>query len=166
MSEKAVVTMHIRLICVGKLKEKYWRGACDEYLKRLRSYAKIEVIEVAEEKGEGQHDSEVAKIIQREGERILANVPLDSYVITLAIKGESLTSPQLATKLHTLVTYGQSDITFVIGGSYGLSAEVYNRADQQLSFSALTFPHQMFRVMLLEQLYRSCKINRGESYHK
>lgn len=155
------------MITVGKLKEKYLRQAADEYLKRLTSYAKIEVIEVAEEKAqEPVHDAEISQILEKEGERILQKVHPDSYLFALAIEGKSLSSPAFADKLEQLVTYGQSHITFVIGGSYGLSPAVLKRADFHLSFSAMTFPHQLIRIFLLEQIYRACKINRNEAYHK
>jgi 23S rRNA (pseudouridine1915-N3)-methyltransferase len=159
--------MRVQIISVGKLKEKYLRQAADEYLKRLGPYAKVEVMEVAEEKAqEPIHDAEIAQILQKEGERILRLVHPDSYVIALAIEGKSLSSPAFAEKLRQLVTYGNSHLTFLIGGSYGLAPDVLKRADFQLSFSAMTFPHQLIRIFLLEQIYRACKINRGEAYHK
>jgi 23S rRNA (pseudouridine1915-N3)-methyltransferase len=159
--------LRIQIIAIGKLKEKFLRAACDEYLKRLQSYAKVEVIEIAEEKGQDPvSDLEVQQILQKEGERILKALAQDSYVIPLAIDGKSLSSIQFAKKLDKLTTYGQSHITFIIGGSYGLSSDVLNRADLKLSFSAMTFPHQLIRVFLLEQIYRACKINRNETYHK
>ncbi|SEM82297.1 23S rRNA (pseudouridine(1915)-N(3))-methyltransferase RlmH [Lihuaxuella thermophila] len=159
--------MRIQIISVGKLKEKYLRQAADEYLKRLGPYAKVEVMEVAEEKAqEPVHESEIARILEQEGGRILRLVHPNSYVTALAIKGKSLSSPAFADKLHQLATYGNSHLTFIIGGSYGLAREVLRRADFHLSFSAMTFPHQLIRIFLLEQIYRACKINRGEAYHK
>jgi 23S rRNA (pseudouridine1915-N3)-methyltransferase len=153
--------MHVRLLCVGTCKERYWREACAEYLKRLNRYVKIEVREIAE--GKGDHKE---KIIASEGERILQAIPDHAYVIACAINGESLSSPQLAQKLQQLGNRGQSRLCLIIGGSDGLADVVLQRAQMKLSFSKLTFPHQLFRVMLLEQLYRACKINRGETYHK
>lgn len=153
--------MHVHLLCVGTCKERYWRDACAEYLKRLRRYVKIEVREIAE--GKGDHKE---KIIASEGERILQAIPDHAYVIACAIDGKSLSSLQLAQKLQALGNRGQSRLCLIIGGSDGLSDAVLQRAQMKLSFSKLTFPHQLFRVMLLEQLYRACKINRGETYHK
>jgi 23S rRNA (pseudouridine1915-N3)-methyltransferase len=159
--------MKVRIIAVGKLKEKYLRSACDEYLKRLVPYAQVEVAEVTEEKvQEPVSDAELKKVLEKEGERILKLIPDDSHVFVLAIQGKSLSSEAFAEKLKTLSTYGQSHFTFVIGGSYGLSPAVLKRADFPLSFSAMTFPHQLIRIFLLEQIYRACKINRGEAYHK
>lgn len=153
--------MHVQLLCVGTCKERYWRDACDEYLKRLRRYVKVELREIAE--GKGDHKE---KILAMEGERILQAIPDHAYVIACAIEGQSLSSPQLAQKLQELANVGQSRICLIIGGSDGLAQNVLQRAQMKLSFSKLTFPHQLFRVMLLEQLYRACKINRGETYHK
>ncbi|MBA4494085.1 23S rRNA (pseudouridine(1915)-N(3))-methyltransferase RlmH [Paenactinomyces guangxiensis] len=159
--------MRIQIISIGKLKEKYLRQAAEEYLKRLRSYARVELVELAEEKAqEPIYDAEIAQILSKEGERILRQVHPDSYLIALAIEGKSFSSPAFAGQLQQLITYGKSHITFVIGGSYGLSPEVLKRADLQLSFSKMTFPHQLIRIFLLEQIYRACKINRGETYHK
>jgi 23S rRNA (pseudouridine1915-N3)-methyltransferase len=159
--------MKVRIIAVGKLKEKYLRAACDEYLKRLGPYAQVEVAEVAEEKvQEPISYAEMAKVLEKEGERILKLIPDNSHVFALAIQGKSLSSESFAEKLKTLSTYGQNHFTFIIGGSYGLSPSVLKRADFPLSFSAMTFPHQLIRVFLLEQIYRACKINRGEAYHK
>ncbi|MFC7440141.1 23S rRNA (pseudouridine(1915)-N(3))-methyltransferase RlmH [Laceyella putida] len=159
--------MRIQIITVGKLKEKYLKQACEEYLKRLTPYAKVEVVEVNEEKGQDPvHDAEVALIKQKEGERILKALSPDAFAIALAIEGKSLSSPAFAKRLEQLGTYGQSQVAFVIGGSYGIAPEVLKRADLLLSFSAMTFPHQLIRVFLLEQIYRAFKIIRGETYHK
>ncbi|SHE85872.1 23S rRNA (pseudouridine1915-N3)-methyltransferase [Seinonella peptonophila] len=154
--------MRIRLITVGKLKEKYLRQACQEYLKRLQSYAKVDVVELTEASPALSTEQQVTD----EEKRMLAAISPDSHVIALAISGEMMSSPQLAEYLQQQTTYGQSHFTCLVGGSYGLSSQVLKHANLQLSFSRLTFPHQLFRVMLLEQLYRSCKINRGEQYHK
>ncbi len=152
--------MNIRIVCIGKLKEKYWQGAEAEYLKRLSSYAKVEIAELKESPSDDVHE---------EGERIVKALGApknDEFIITLEIKGKSLDSEQLAAKINDLAIEGKSNITFIIGGSNGLSPEVSALADFKLSFSAMTFPHQMMRVILLEQIYRSFKIIRGEKYHK
>nr|WP_286181137.1 23S rRNA (pseudouridine(1915)-N(3))-methyltransferase RlmH [Bacillus sp. ISL-37] len=139
----------------------------EEYLKRLGSYAKVEVIEVPDEKApEELSETEMVQVKQKEGERILAKIGPDTYVIALAINGKLKSSEELADTLDKLATYGKSKIAFVIGGSLGLSDEVLKRADEQLSFSKMTFPHQLMRLILVEQIYRAYRINRGEPYHK
>ncbi|MCQ6280249.1 23S rRNA (pseudouridine(1915)-N(3))-methyltransferase RlmH [Bacillus sp. EB600] len=159
--------MNISIVTVGKLKEKYLKQGIDEYLKRLTSYAKVEVIEVADEKAPEELSAlEMEQVKQKEGERILAKISQDAYVIALAINGKMESSEQLADSLDKLATYGRSKIAFVIGGSLGLSDEVVKRADEQLSFSKMTFPHQLMRLILVEQIYRAFRINRGEPYHK
>ena len=159
--------MNIRIIAVGKLKEKYWRDAAAEYAKRLGAYCSLEIIEIKESPlraNPSAADEEAVKTA--EGEDILRHISRGDYVITLEIKGRGLTSEQLAEKMAGLALDGKSTIDFVIGGSLGLSPDVSRRADFKLSFSAMTFPHQMMRVVLLEQIYRSFKINRKETYHK
>lgn len=159
--------MNIRIIAVGKLKEKYWRDAVGEYAKRLGAYCSLEIVEVKESPlraNPSAADEEAVKTA--EGEDILRHISKGDYVITLEIKGRGLSSEQLADKMADLALDGKSNIAFVIGGSLGLSQEVSKRADFKLSFSAMTFPHQMMRVILLEQIYRSFKINRNETYHK
>lgn len=159
--------MNISIVTVGKLKEKYLKQGIEEYLKRLGSYAKVEVIEVPDEKApEELSDTEMIQVKQKEGERILAKIGPDTFVIALAINGKLKSSEELADTLDKLATYGKSKIAFVIGGSLGLSAEVLKRADEQLSFSKMTFPHQLMRLILVEQIYRAYRINRGEPYHK
>lgn len=159
--------MNISIIAVGKLKEKYLKQGIAEYTKRLSAYAKIEIIELADEKAPEQlSEGEMLQIKQKEGDRILAKLTPDTYVIALAIEGVSWSSEQLAKELDKLATYGKSKIAFVIGGSLGLSDEVLKRADAKLSFSKMTFPHQLMRLILVEQVYRSFRINRGEPYHK
>lgn len=159
--------MNISIVTVGKLKEKYLKQGIDEYLKRLTAYAKVEVIEVADEKAPEELSAlEMEQVKQKEGERILAKISQDAYVIALAINGKMESSEQLADSLDKLATYGRSKIAFVIGGSLGLSDEVVKRADEQLSFSKMTFPHQLMRLILVEQIYRAFRINRGEPYHK
>lgn len=159
--------MKITLITVGKIKEKYLRDAIGEYSKRLGRYCKLEVVEVADEKTPDNASETVEnQIRQKEAERILKHIKDDSYVITLEINGKMLDSPGLAEKIENLGTKGESHLTFVIGGSIGLGEEVLKRSDFGLSFSKMTFPHQLMRVILLEQIYRSFRIINGEPYHK
>lgn len=159
--------MHITIIAIGKLKEKYLRDGINEYLKRLQSYAKVEIIELADEKEPyNASAAEEEQIKIKEGERIKAKIKPDSYLIALAIEGKQFTSPALAQKIDSLASSGNSHLTFVIGGSLGLSDEILKNADLLLSFSELTFPHQLMRLILLEQIYRSFRIIKGEPYHK
>lgn len=159
--------MNISIVTVGKLKEKYLKQGIEEYVKRLSAYAKLEMIEVADEKApEELSDLEMAQVKQKEGERLLAKISADAHVIALAINGKMQSSEELADSLDKLATYGKSKIAFVIGGSLGLSDEVLQRANEQLSFSRMTFPHQLMRLILVEQIYRAFRINRGEPYHK
>ncbi|MGN0704434.1 MAG: 23S rRNA (pseudouridine(1915)-N(3))-methyltransferase RlmH [Lentihominibacter sp.] len=159
--------MNVTILAVGKLKEKYWRDAVAEYSKRLKSYCSLQITEIKESPlraNPSPADEEAVKIA--EGADILSRIRPSDYVITLEIKGKVLSSEALAQKIEALAIDGKSSIVFVIGGSLGLSEEVSRRADFRLSFSAMTFPHQMMRVILLEQIYRSFKINRHEAYHK
>ena len=159
--------MNISIIAVGKLKEKYLKQGIDEYLKRLTAYAKVEIIEVPDEKApEILSETEMEQVKQKEGERILAKISPDTHVIALAIEGKMKTSEELADGLDKLATYGKSKIAFVIGGSLGLSSDVMQRANESLSFSKMTFPHQLMRLVLVEQVYRAFRIIRGEPYHK
>ena len=159
--------MKISIICVGKIKEKFYRMALDEYSKRLSRYCKLEILEVADEKTpDNASDHEVELIKDKEGERILKNIRRDATVIALAIDGKMLSSEQLADKIRQLGVMGESHIQFIIGGSLGLSDRVLEAADMLLSFSKMTFPHQLMRVILLEQIYRSYRIIYGEPYHK
>ncbi|MGX2961950.1 23S rRNA (pseudouridine(1915)-N(3))-methyltransferase RlmH [Peribacillus sp. JNUCC 23] len=159
--------MNITIITVGKLKEKYLKQGIDEYMKRMSAYAKMEIIELPDEKApETLSEIEMLQIKEKEGQRILAKVNPDAHVIALAIEGKMKTSEELADTLDKLATYGKSKITFIIGGSLGLSKEVMQRADEALSFSKMTFPHQLMRLILVEQVYRAYRINRGEPYHK
>lgn len=159
--------MKITILCVGKIKEKYFTDAVAEYIKRIGRYHKIEIVEVADEKTpDGAGEALNAQIMAREGERILAKIKEGSYVMALAIEGEELSSEELTEKLETLALSGDSHITFIIGGSLGLAKQVKKRADFLLSFSKMTFPHQLMRVVLLEQIYRCCKISAQEPYHK
>ncbi|MFZ3579594.1 23S rRNA (pseudouridine(1915)-N(3))-methyltransferase RlmH [Virgibacillus sp. DJP39] len=159
--------MKITIVTVGKLKEKYLKQGFEEYLKRLTAYAKLDVIEVADEKApENMSNAEMMEVKEKEGERILGNIGQDSFVITLEINGKMLSSEQLAAKMDELATYGKSKIVFVIGGSLGISEAVQKRSNLALSFSKMTFPHQLMRLVLIEQVYRGFRINRGEPYHK
>ena len=155
--------MNITIITVGKLKEKYLKQGIDEYLKRLTAYAKVEIIELPDEKApETLSDVEMLQIKDKEGERILSKINPDAHVIALAIEGKMKTSEELADTIDKLGTYGKSKITFIIGGSLGLSQEVMKRADEALSFSKMTFPHQLMRLILVEQIYRAYRIMRND----
>lgn len=159
--------MKITLITVGKIKEKYLKDAIAEYSKRLSKYCKLEIIEVADEKTPDQASENVEQQIRKkEGERILRYVKEDAYVITLEIGGTILDSVAFAKKIETLGVQGKSHIIFIIGGSIGLGEDVLKRSDYGLSFSKMTFPHQLMRVILLEQVYRSYRIIEGAPYHK
>ncbi len=159
--------MKLRIICVGRLKENFYRDAVNEFLKRLSRYAEVELIELADEKApEKLSSAELEGVRLSEGRRILEKLREGDTVIALDILGKQLSSTELAEKLSGWMLEGKSRLAFVIGGSNGLSAEVLSRADFRLSFSKMTFSHQIFRVMLLEQLYRAFKINAGEPYHK
>ena len=159
--------MKITVITVGKIKEKYLRDAIAEYTKRLSRYCKLEIIEVADEKTPDQAGETVEEQIRdKEGERILKYIRDDMYVITLEIGGKMLSSEELADKINMLGIQGQSSVAFVIGGSIGLGREVLKRSDYALSFSKMTFPHQLMRVILLEQVYRGYRIMNGQPYHK
>ena len=155
------------MIAVGKIKEKYLKDAITEYGKRLSRYCKLEVIEVADEKTPEQASEAVEESIRaKEGERLLKHIRDDMYVITLEIGGKMLTSEEFAEKIETLGVQGKSSIAFVIGGSIGLGKEVLRQSDFALSFSKMTFPHQLMRVVLLEQVYRGYRIINGGPYHK
>ena len=159
--------MNIQIICIGKLKEKYWTDAIKEYSKRLSRFCTLEIVELKESllpANASPADEEKVKF--EEGKEILKAIKDGTYVITLEIKGKSLSSEELAQKIDDLGIMGRSNVAFVIGGSLGLSPEVSKRSDFKLSFSRMTFPHQMMRVILLEQIYRSFKISAGEPYHK
>ena len=159
--------MKITLITVGKIKEKYLKDAIAEYTKRLSKYCKLKMIEVEDEKTPNQASNTMEEAIRdREGARILRHIKEDSYVVSLEIKGKMLSSEQLADKIENLGIAGTSHIYFVVGGSIGLSTEVTKRANFALSFSAMTFPHQLMKVILLEQIYRSYRIISKEPYHK
>jgi 23S rRNA (pseudouridine1915-N3)-methyltransferase len=159
--------MHIRILAVGKTKEKYIELGIKEYAKRLQPYARLEIVTVGEEKlKDNLSTREEEQIRAREGEQLLKGIKPDEYVIVLDVKGKTLSSEGLAQQLFNLALYGNSTIVFIIGGALGLAPEVINRADLTLSLSPLTFTHQMVRLILVEQLYRAFKIMRGEPYHR
>ena len=159
--------MPVTVVCVGKLRERFFADAAAEYLKRLRRLMPVTVVEVPDEPepaqpGEAQNET----VLRREGERILARLSDRDHVIALCVDARQYESPELAARLDSLFTQGKSHIIFVIGGSLGLHPSVLARADERMSMSRMTFPHQLARVMLLEQLFRAAKINAGERYHK
>ena len=159
--------MNITILCVGQIKEKYFRDAIAEYQKRLSRYCKLQMIEVADEKTkENASEAENDLIRKKEGERLLKHIKDIDYCITLEIDGKMLTSEGLSKEIDRLGLAGKSSLVFVIGGSIGLDTAVLKRSDYALSFSKMTFPHQLMRVILLEQIYRSYRIMRGEPYHK
>jgi 23S rRNA (pseudouridine1915-N3)-methyltransferase len=156
----------VEIVCVGGLKEAYWRDACSEYNKRLTPWAKVHVTEIAEERCANPSPAQIETVLAAEGARILAALPEQAYVVALCIEGEQMTSQQLSGKISQVMLSGNSTIAFVIGGSFGLSLAVKNRASLRFSMSKLTFPHQLSRVMLLEQFYRAMSILMGGKYHK
>lgn len=159
--------MKITILCVGKIKEKYLSSGISEYMKRLGRYCKMEIIEVQDEKTpDGASRAVEEKIKEKEGQRLEKYVKEDAYVIALAIDGKQLDSVELSKKMETLGVSGVSHIIFLIGGSLGLQRKLLERADYKLSFSKMTFPHQLMRMLLLEQVYRSYRIIKGEPYHK
>jgi 23S rRNA (pseudouridine1915-N3)-methyltransferase len=159
--------MKITILCVGKIKEKFYREAVAEFEKRLSRYCRLSIIEVADEKtDENASPAQVELVKEREGGRLLGAMKADGYCICLAIDGQMLDSVALSRKIEQLGVEGKSHLYFVIGGSLGLSDAVLKRADFKLSFSAMTFPHQLMRVILLEQVYRSYRIMNHEPYHK
>lgn len=159
--------MKIKIICVGKIKEKFYRDAIDEYVKRLSRYATVEIHEVADEKTPDKiSDTERDLILSKEGERIRSRIKDSDYICTLAIEGKKLSSEGLADKLNDIMVSGVSSIAFIIGGSLGIESSIKKEASFSLSFSDMTFPHQLMRVILLEQIYRAFKINAHEPYHK
>jgi 23S rRNA (pseudouridine1915-N3)-methyltransferase len=159
--------MKIRVICVGKIKENFYTDAVEEYSKRLSKYCKLEIVELPDEKTpDNASDTVNAQIKEKEGKRILGSLSDSDYVCALAIEGKMLDSVELSRFIDRLGIEGKSSIAFVIGGSLGLSGEVLSRADMKLSFSKMTFPHQLMRVILLEQVYRAYRIMKNEPYHK
>ena len=158
--------MKITIVCAGKIKEKYLTAGINEFLKRLKPMAQVEILEVHEEKmPDNPSAAEKQQVLQKEGEKLLKLVPSGSYLFVLDVYGEELSSEELAERIDKLGVSGRSSLTFLIGGAFGLSKEVRQAADMKLSFSRLTFTHQMVRLLLVEQIYRAFKINRGEKYH-
>lgn len=159
--------MNIKIVCVGKLKEKYFKDAIAEYAKRLDRFCKLKIVQVADEKApESLSQAQDEQVKEIEGKRILSKIKDKEYVFVTAIKGKERTSEEFAKEMANLTTYGHSDITFVIGGSLGTSPEVNKRADDLMSFGKFTMPHQLMRVVLIEQIYRTFMINSGSPYHK
>ena len=159
--------MNITIVCVGKIKEKYLKSAIDEYTKRLSRYCKLSIVELGDEKTpDNASEKEELLIKEKEGEAILKNIKDNMFLIALELKGNMLSSEELSNYIKDLGIRGESNIAFVIGGSLGLSKAVLERANYKLCFSKMTFPHQLFRVMLLEQVYRGFRIISGEPYHK
>ena len=158
--------MNVRILCVGKLKESYFEDACAEFQKRLSRFCALELVEVADEKApESLHPTDELLVLDREGKRLLKAIGPKDFVVALAIDGKQMRSEAFAAFLEEKELEARP-LTFVIGGSLGLSPEIYARADMKLSFSAMTFPHRIARLLLLEQLYRGFKIRRNEAYHK
>ncbi|MGO1370156.1 MAG: 23S rRNA (pseudouridine(1915)-N(3))-methyltransferase RlmH [Senegalia sp. (in: firmicutes)] len=159
--------MNITVIAVGKIKEKYIINGIKEFTKRLSAYSKLKIIEIKDEATkENMSKSEEDIIKNKEGEKILSKIPNNSYIISLCIEGKQLKSEELSKKIDDLGVKGISSITFIIGGSIGLSDQVVKKSDFKLSFSKMTFPHQLMRLILLEQIYRAFRISKGEPYHK
>jgi len=159
--------MQLRIVAVGKLKEKFWQAAVDEYLKRLKGYAKVEIVEVEEEKcPEKLSPAQETQVKEREGGRLIRALLPGSFCIALDLSGKEYSSEGFSDLLASLGLQGKSQVSFVIGGSLGLSPSIQQRADLLFSFSRLTFPHQLIRVVLLEQIYRAFRIARNEPYHK
>lgn len=159
--------LSVNIICVGKLKEQYWHDACAEYSKRLGAFCRFEIIEVDETRlPKSYSDADIRRVIDTEGDRILEKCQPGSFTAAMCIEGKELSSVQLAARLEDIALSGKSRVNFIIGGSYGLSDAVKSRADLRLSMSPMTFPHQLARVMLCEQIYRAFSINADTKYHK
>lgn len=159
--------MNITILSVGKLKENYLKQGIEEYVKRLGPYAKLSIVEVPDEPApDTMSEAEILQVKEAEGNKLLSKIGQDTYCFALAIKGKQLASETFAAELDRLATYGHSKVAFIIGGSNGLSDTVLKRCDAHLSFSKMTFPHQLMRLILIEQIYRAFRINRGEPYHK
>lgn len=159
--------MNIKVVCIGKLKERYWIDGLSEYRKRLGKYCELTIDELKEERAPDRpSNAEISMVLEAEGKSILRRIASGDYAIALEVSGKGLSSEELAEKIERLCVDGKNSLVFIIGGSFGLSPDVLARADFKLSFSRMTFPHQMIRVILLEQVYRAFKINRKETYHK
>lgn len=160
--------IRINIICIGKIKEKYFTDAISEYAKRLTAFCKFSVVELSEEKlrSNNPNQSQIDEVIKAEGKRIMQKIPQADYVVAMCIEGKMLSSEELSKALDNVSLSGKSTVDFIIGGSYGLSDEVKNRADLKLSMSKMTFPHQMARMILSEQIYRAFEISTNGKYHK
>lgn len=160
--------LRINIICIGKIKEKYFTDAIAEYSKRLSAFCKLSIIELPEEriKSNSPNDSQILEVIEAEGKRIAQKIGVSDYVAAMCIEGKMLSSEELSKTLDNIAVVGKSTVDFIIGGSYGLSAEIKKRADLRLSMSRMTFPHQMARVILCEQIYRAFEISTNGKYHK
>ena len=159
--------MEITIISVGKLKEKYLKAGISEYAKRMKPYANLKIVEVADEsEPNAVSDADILKIKEIEGERILAKIPERAHVIALDLKGKNLTSEDFSKEINEAMIYGSNQIAFIIGGSHGLSQEVLQKTNLKISFGKMTYPHQLMRLILVEQIYRAFKIIRNEPYHK
>lgn len=159
--------MRVTILTVGKIKESYLRDAIKEYAKRLGKYCKLEILEVTDEKTPDSLSTTAAELVRKkEGERLLKSLPKDAYIITLEISGKQLTSEEFSQKIENLAVQGVSHLLFVIGGSLGLGQNILQKSDFAMSFSKMTYPHQLMRVILLEQIYRGYRIANGEPYHK
>ena len=167
MEEGASALVSVQIICIGKLKEEFWRGACSEFEKRLTRYCNLSLKELPESTlPDSPSQSQIDAALSREGDAILKEISKDSFVCALCIEGKQLSSNEFAGKIGSLAAMGKSKLTFIIGSSFGLCDKVKERADLKLSFSKMTFPHQMFRTILLEQIYRAFSILGGGKYHK
>lgn len=159
--------LRVTVLCIGNLKERYWRDACAEYEKRLGAFCKLSVVELSEERlPDHPSAAQIEQAMEAEGKRMLSKIPAGAAVAALCIEGKEMPSPELAKTLERFATDGKSDVVFIIGGSFGLSDAVKEKATLRLSMSPMTFPHQLARVMLLEQLYRAFQISSGGKYHK
>lgn len=157
----------VNIIAVGKLKEKYLKDACNEYIKRLGAYSKVNIIEINEERcSDNPSNNEIEQVKQKEGERIIAKIPKGSYVIPMCIEGQQMSSEEFSKRLENISVNGFGEVTFIIGGSFGLSDDVKAQGKLKLSFGKLTLPHQLMRVILLEQIYRAFSITNNSKYHK
>lgn len=158
--------LSINIICIGKLKEKFWKDAVEEYRKRLSSLCRFEIIELSEEyTPENPSPSQISLTVEKESEKILSKISPSDYVIAMCVEGKIISSEEMSEKLEN-ITFSHSTADFIIGGSWGLSDKLKQRADLRLSMGRMTFPHQMFRVMLCEQIYRAFQISKGTKYHK
>ena len=159
--------MNIHIIAVGKIKEKHIREGINEFSKRLSRYAKLNIVEIADEKApENLSQKDMEKVMEKEGDKIISKIPQNSFIVSLVIEGKHISSEALSQKMEDIMVGGINDISFIIGGSLGLSNKVKQMSDFKLSFSKMTFPHQIMRLILLEQIYRSFRIMRNEPYHK